>query len=62
MNSIILSSETDGLAKMMAILIILLFFGLISFINNFKEKNKNKNPDFEEITKEENDKINDKHT
>ncbi len=62
MNSIILSSEAQGLAKVMVGVIIGLIIGLFSVISNLRKKYKSKKTDFEDVTKEETDKIIDKNS
>jgi len=55
--SVLLSSEYDGLAKIMVGLIIGLINGVITIINNIVQEKKAKKTNFEGISKKEQDKL-----
>ncbi len=55
--SILLSSEYDGLAKIMAGVIIGLIIGVYYIIKNIVQEKKDKKPDFEEVSKKDQDKL-----
>jgi len=55
--SVLLSSEYDGLAKIMVGLIIGLIIGVITIINNIVQEKKAKKTNFEGISKKEQDKL-----
>lgn len=55
--NVLLSSEYDGLAKIMVGLIIGLIIGVITIINNIVQEKKAKKTNFEEVSKNEQDKL-----